>query len=146
MPSRRTGRKSTSIAIWPRPAASCRPTATRAMPSSTPPDPDGTPRLREAPAGRICAGTSTTSGTRPNPRSPARRWTASARSTTSSARSPAARRHPPCRRQKHSAPKVEAFFASGPSSQLALIPGKGDLAKAFRYGLSRWASFSLFLV
>ena len=30
-------------------------------------------------------------------------------------------------------------------SQLALIPGKGDLAKAFRYGLSRRASFSLFL-
>lgn len=25
------------------------------------------------------------------------------------------------------------------------IPGKGDLAKAFRYGLSRWPSFTLFL-
>ncbi len=25
------------------------------------------------------------------------------------------------------------------------IPGKGDLAKAFRYGLSRWPSFELFL-
>ncbi|MCC0028708.1 MAG: IS66 family transposase [Brucellaceae bacterium] len=47
-------------------------------------------------------------------------------------------------RQKHSAPKVGAFFAWA-ESQLALIPGKSDLAKAFRYGLSRRASFSLFL-
>lgn len=47
-------------------------------------------------------------------------------------------------RQKHSAPKVGAFFAWA-ERQLALIPGKGDLAKAFRYGLSRRASFSLFL-
>ena len=47
-------------------------------------------------------------------------------------------------RQKHSAPKVAAFFAWS-ESQLALIPGKGDLARAFRYGLSRRASFSLFL-
>lgn len=47
-------------------------------------------------------------------------------------------------RQKHSAPKVGAFFAWA-ESQLALIPGKGDLAKAFRYGLSRRAAFSLFL-
>ena len=29
--------------------------------------------------------------------------------------------------------------------QLTRIPGKGDLAKAFRYGLSRWPSFCLFL-
>ena len=29
--------------------------------------------------------------------------------------------------------------------QLTRIPGKGDLAKAFRYGLSRWRSFTLFL-
>lgn len=47
-------------------------------------------------------------------------------------------------RQRHSAPKVEAFFAWS-ERQLSLIPGKGDLAKAFRYGLSRRASFSLFL-
>lgn len=47
-------------------------------------------------------------------------------------------------RQKHSAPKVTAFFAWA-EQQLALVPGKGDLAKAFRYGLSRRASFSLFL-
>ncbi len=39
-------------------------------------------------------------------------------------------------RQKHSAPKVEAFFAWS-EQQLSRIPGKGDLAKAFRYGLSR---------
>ena len=46
-------------------------------------------------------------------------------------------------RQKHCAPKVAAFFAwSG--SQLALTPGKGDLAKAFRYGLNRKEAFSLF--
>jgi transposase len=47
-------------------------------------------------------------------------------------------------RQKHSAPKVAAFFAWA-DQQLALIPGKGDLAKAFRYGLSRRGAFSLFL-
>lgn len=47
-------------------------------------------------------------------------------------------------RQKYSAPKIEAFFAWS-ESQLARIPGKGDLAKAFRHGLARRASFSLFL-
>ncbi len=47
-------------------------------------------------------------------------------------------------RHKHSAPKVAAFFAWS-ESQLALIPGKGDLARAFRYGLSRRGAFSLFL-
>jgi transposase len=47
-------------------------------------------------------------------------------------------------RKKHSGPKVGAFFAWA-ENQLALIPGKGDLAKAFRYGLSRRAAFSLFL-
>ena len=47
-------------------------------------------------------------------------------------------------RSKHSAPKVEAFFTWA-ERQLALIPGKGDLAKAFRYGLSRKDAFSLFL-
>ncbi len=47
-------------------------------------------------------------------------------------------------RQKHSASKVAAFFAWS-EQQLSLIPGKGDLAKAFRYGLSRRCAFSLFL-
>lgn len=47
-------------------------------------------------------------------------------------------------RQKHSAPKVDAFFAWS-ETQLTRIPGKGDLARAFRYGLTRRASFSLFL-
>jgi transposase len=39
-------------------------------------------------------------------------------------------------RQKLSKPKVEAFFAWS-EQQLMRIPGKSDLAKAFRYGLSR---------
>lgn len=47
-------------------------------------------------------------------------------------------------RQKHAKPKVEAF-RSWAEQQLTRIPGKGDLAKAFRYGLSRWPSFCLFL-
>ncbi len=47
-------------------------------------------------------------------------------------------------RQKHSASKVEAFF-DWSEQQLSRIPGKGDLAKAFRYGLSRRDAFSLFL-
>lgn len=47
-------------------------------------------------------------------------------------------------RRKHSRPKVEAFFAWS-EQQLSRIPGKGDLAKAFRYGLSRMPGFTLFL-
>ena len=58
-----------------------------------------------------------------------------------SGRSPDVRR---AARQKLSAPKVEAFKAWS-ETQLARIPGKGDLAKAFRYALNRWPSFCLFL-
>ena len=47
-------------------------------------------------------------------------------------------------RQKLSRPQVEAFFAWS-EQQLLRIPGKSDLAKAFRYGLSRRDAFSLFL-
>ncbi len=47
-------------------------------------------------------------------------------------------------RQRLSRPKVEAFFAWS-EQQLLRIPGKTDLAKAFRYGLSRRDDFSLFL-
>lgn len=47
-------------------------------------------------------------------------------------------------RKKQSQPKVEAFFAWS-EEQLLRIPGKSDLAKAFRYGLSRQEAFSLFL-
>tara|TARA_R110000850_G_scaffold277135_1_gene423387 strand:+ start:5752 stop:6609 length:858 start_codon:yes stop_codon:yes gene_type:complete len=47
-------------------------------------------------------------------------------------------------RQKLSQPKVEAFFAWS-KQQLLHIPGKGNLAKAPRYGLSRQEAFSLFL-
>ncbi len=47
-------------------------------------------------------------------------------------------------RQKHSKAKVEALRVWA-EAQLTRIPGKGDLAQAFRYGLSRWPSFCLFL-
>tara|TARA_R110002020_G_scaffold457629_1_gene674585 strand:- start:2283 stop:2978 length:696 start_codon:yes stop_codon:yes gene_type:complete len=47
-------------------------------------------------------------------------------------------------RQKLSQPKVTAFFVWS-EQQLLGILGKSDLAKAFRYGLSRRAAFSLFL-
>ncbi|OSP52960.1 transposase, partial [Pseudoruegeria sp. SK021] len=47
-------------------------------------------------------------------------------------------------RQKFSQPKVEAFFAWS-DQQLLRIPGKSNLAKAFRYGLNRAEAFSLFL-
>ncbi len=47
-------------------------------------------------------------------------------------------------RQQQTKPKVEAFHAWA-EAQLARIPGKSDLAKAFRYGFSRWPSFTLFL-
>lgn len=47
-------------------------------------------------------------------------------------------------RQEKTKPKVEAFRAWA-EQQLTRIPGKSDLAKAFRYGLNRWESFCLFL-
>ncbi len=47
-------------------------------------------------------------------------------------------------RQKESKPKVVAFKAWA-EDQLGRIFGKGDLAKAFRYALKRWPSFTLFL-
>lgn len=47
-------------------------------------------------------------------------------------------------RQKHSKAKVAALRAWA-EAQLTRIPGKGDLAQAFRYGLRRWTSFCLFL-
>jgi len=47
-------------------------------------------------------------------------------------------------RQKQSRPKVEAFRIRC-ERQLTQIPGKGDLAKAMGYALTRWASFTLFL-
>jgi len=47
-------------------------------------------------------------------------------------------------RKKHSAEKVAAF-RTWAQQQLTRIPGKSDLAKAFRYALNRWPSFTLFL-
>lgn len=47
-------------------------------------------------------------------------------------------------RQTETRPKVEAFKAWS-EAQLARIPGKSDLAKAFRYALNRWGAFTLFL-
>lgn len=47
-------------------------------------------------------------------------------------------------RRAHTKPKVEAFRVWA-EQQLTRIPGKSDLAKAFRYALSRWPSFCLFL-
>ena len=47
-------------------------------------------------------------------------------------------------RRKYSAEKVTAFKAWA-ELQLTRIPGKSDLAKAFRYALNRWSSFTLFL-
>ena len=42
-------------------------------------------------------------------------------------------------RQEQSKPKVEAF-RSWAEQHLTRIPGKSDLARAFRYGLGRWPS------
>jgi transposase len=47
-------------------------------------------------------------------------------------------------RQAESKPRVEAFKAWC-ETQLRRVPAKGELAKAMRYGLKRWASFTLFL-
>ena len=47
-------------------------------------------------------------------------------------------------RQAHSRPRADAFRALC-ETQLARIPGKGELAKAMRYALKRWDAFTLFL-
>lgn len=47
-------------------------------------------------------------------------------------------------RQKLSKPELEKL-RTWSEKQLTQIPGKGDLAKALRYGLSRWHAFSLFI-
>ncbi len=47
-------------------------------------------------------------------------------------------------RQKYSAGKGAAFRAWA-EEQLTRVPGKSDLAKAFRYALNRWPAFTLFL-
>jgi transposase len=47
-------------------------------------------------------------------------------------------------RHEHSRPRVEAF-RTWCEDQLARLPGKGELAKAMRYALRRWPSFTLFL-
>ena len=47
-------------------------------------------------------------------------------------------------RQQQSRPRVLAFRAWC-EQQRARIPGKSDLAKAMRYALGRWPSFTLFL-
>ena len=47
-------------------------------------------------------------------------------------------------RQEETRPKVCAFKAWA-EAQLTRIPGKSDLAKAFRYALNRWGAFTLFL-
>ncbi|MBM7070432.1 transposase, partial [Actibacterium sp. 188UL27-1] len=47
-------------------------------------------------------------------------------------------------RQRKTKPQVDAFYAWA-EAQLTRIPGKSDLAKAFRYCFSRWPSFTLIL-
>lgn len=47
-------------------------------------------------------------------------------------------------RQERSKPKVDAF-REGMEAQLSRVSGKSDLARAFRYALKRWPSFTLFL-
>jgi len=47
-------------------------------------------------------------------------------------------------RQARSKPKVQAF-RDWAEAQLSRVSGKSDLAKAFRYALRRWPSFTLFL-
>jgi transposase len=49
-----------------------------------------------------------------------------------------------CARREHSKPKVDAF-RSWADQQLGCISGKSDLAKAFRYILTRWSACTLFL-
>ena len=68
-----TGKKSTFWAIWPMPASFCKQMATRAMPSSTSPNPTVHRVCVRLPAGRTYGETSMTSGPQPSLRSHARR-------------------------------------------------------------------------
>lgn len=145
MPLRQTGKRSTSIAIWPIPAASCRPMATRVMPSFkvlTPTDHLACVRRLAGPTFGV---TSTMNGTRPNPRSTARRSTASVRSMTSSGRSPVVPPTSALPHAKNTAPRRSRPSSHGPRANSPLSPVRADLAKAFRYGLSRKDAFNLFL-
>ena len=134
-----------SSPILARPAAFSRLMATRGMPSSMPRTwtaraSSGRPR-----AGRIFAATFTMSGPRRNPQSRARALDRIGKLydiEREISGKPAELRL--AVRQKESKPKVDAF-RDWAERQLTRIPGKSDLAKAFRYGLSRWASFTLFL-
>ena len=47
-------------------------------------------------------------------------------------------------RARQSKPRADAFH-DWMNAQLPRLPGKGDLAKAMRYALTRWPSFTLFL-
>lgn len=47
-------------------------------------------------------------------------------------------------RQAKNKPRIDAFHAWA-EKQLTRIPGKSERAKAFRYGLSRWSSLTLFV-
>lgn len=132
-------------AIWPTPAASSRPMATRAMPSSTRLNPDGAARLSEAACWAHLRRdfhdfwTSTKSEIAREALDRIGKFYDIERDINGQ---PANVRH--AARQKLTQPKVEAFFAWS-EQQLLRIPGKSDLAKAFRYGLARQEAFSLFL-
>nr|WP_263399455.1 IS66 family transposase [Roseicitreum antarcticum] len=144
-PSRRIGRKNTSSAIWPIPRGILQADGYKGYAKLYEPERDSPPRLREAACWAHLR------------RDFHDEWSktksAIAREALDrigglydiereiSGRSADTRL---AARQRYSVPKVEAFFAWS-ESQLALIPGKGDLAKAFRYGISRRAAFSLFL-
>ena len=71
--SHSTGKKSTYWAIWPMTAAFCKQMATRAMPSSTSPNPTVHRVCARLSAGRTYGETSMTSGPQPSLRSHARR-------------------------------------------------------------------------
>ena len=155
--SPRIGGKTTFTSISSKAEASFRLTATKAMPSFTTPNLMGLPGSGKQPALRICVALACSLGRIAFAGSIHDIWAATKSEIAREALDrigalydmereitgqPADLRL--AARRKHSRPKVAAFFAWS-EQQLPRIPGKGDLAKAFRYGLSRMPGFTRFL-
>jgi hypothetical protein len=155
--SHQTGRKNTFSATWKTLAASFKLTATKAMRSFTCLNRVACRVCAKPPVGRICGALAIVLGPMAENGSLHDFWASTKSEIAREALDrigklydierdingqPADVRH--AARQKLSQPKVTAFFAWS-EQQILRIPGKGVLAKAFRYGLSRQDAFSLFL-
>jgi hypothetical protein len=155
--SHQTGRKNTFSVIWPMLAASFKPTVTKAMPSFTSLNRVVCRVCAKRLVGPTCGALAIVLGPMAENGSLHDFWTSTKSELAREALDRIGKfydierdlngqsadvRH--ATRQKLTQHKVTAFFAWS-EQQLLRIPGKSDLAKAFRYGLARQEAFSLFL-